>query len=357
MKKLVTAVLIWSVILGSQASARVRLKNICTVYGQREIKLTDIGLVVGLNKTGDGGKNLPAMRALAAALKLKDTPILSTAELRGTNNVAMVLIEATIPRTGIRRGQKLDCYVSSIFEAKSLRGGRLLVSPVETSEIQDDTVIGLCSGAIHIEDTANPTTGKISGRLVVHENFSAEFIDQEAGNVVTLLLDEAHSSFYTASNVAQVVNLEFRFEADKKNIAKAVGPGVIEVVVPDEYLKDAVDFIALVLEVGIDNPSGQAKVVVNAKAGVVIVTGEVEISPAIISHKNLNINVGGNDGGAASFGFRPIPPADETGKYASQQLKQLLDGLNQMQVSADDQIAIIRELYHAGKIHAEYIER
>ncbi|MCH7989867.1 MAG: flagellar basal body P-ring protein FlgI [Planctomycetes bacterium] len=117
-----------------EARARVRLENICSIYGQKEVKLTGLGLVVGLNGTGDGGKNKPAMDALAKVLMHMNLPT-DSADLRDAKNVAVVLIEATIPKTGLRRGQKIDCYVSSIMGAKSLRSGRLLIAPLQTAEI------------------------------------------------------------------------------------------------------------------------------------------------------------------------------------------------------------------------------
>src|SRR5690606_16710045 len=107
----------------------------------------------------------------------------------------------------------------------------------------------------------------------------APFIDKERGHVVTLLLDAAHSSFHAASEVARVLNAEFSFEAGTEQLARAIGPGVVEVILPQQYRESPVEFIAQVLEVGIDNPHTEARVVVNQKTGVVVVTGEVEISP------------------------------------------------------------------------------
>ena len=254
------------------AQARVRLENICTVYGQQEVHLTGLGLVVGLSGTGDGGKNLPTMRALAAALKLMNTPVLSTEELNNADNVAIVMVEATIPPTGLRRGQKIDCYVSSVMGAKSLRGGRLLVTPLETSNISDDTVVGLASGAVSIENATVSTTGVIKQGLVLEEDFISLFVDRERGHIVTLLLDEAHSSFHAASEVSRVIDSEFSFDAENQRLAHPVSPGVVEVTIPEQYHDSPVEFIAQVLEVGIDNPHTQARVIVNEKTQTIIVT-------------------------------------------------------------------------------------
>src|SRR6185295_705115 len=107
------------------AWARVRLENICMVQGQQEIKLAGLGLVIGLPGTGDGAKNKETVQALRAALSRLNQPT-ANAELKNADNVALVMVEATIPKSGVKRGQKIDGYISSVFGAKSLRGGRLL---------------------------------------------------------------------------------------------------------------------------------------------------------------------------------------------------------------------------------------
>jgi flagellar P-ring protein precursor FlgI len=343
------------------ASARVRLENICSIYGQKEIKLTGIGLVIGLNGTGDGGDNLPAMRALASALRVMNSPVLTQEELRKNGkNVAMVLIEATIPRSGLRRGQKIDCYVSSPFSASDLTGGRLLVSPVQRVGVSNGPAIavGLASGALVIEKEADPLTGKIPGGVVLEEDFVSEFIDKERGHIITLLLDAAHSSFHSASEVARVVNEEFKFENVNQLLARAVAPGVIEVQVPKQYYDSPVEFVAQMMEIGIDNPHTQAKVVVNPKTETVIVTGEVEISPVVISHNGLSIAVGGPPApGGTTGSFVPVPPVIEEGpRQSPQQLRSLVEALDQLRVPTSDIIDIIRALHRSGKLHAEYHE-
>jgi len=341
-------------LMTASATARVRLENICTVAGLKEIKLTGIGLVVGLTGTGDGGKSRPAMQALAAVLTKLNTPA-DIKTLSDSKNAAIVLIEATIPRTGLRRGQKIDCYVSSIMGAKSLRGGRLLVTPLQTADPRDKTAMGLASGAVYIDDNASPTSGRIPGGVVLEANVVSRFINED--HSITLLLDRSHASFQAASNVARIVNSELSYESRDNHLARAVGPGVIQVKLPQLYYDSPVEFIALVLEVGIDNPHSQARVVINTKTGTIIVTGEVEISPVVISHKNLKIEVGGGQAGgegAATGGFRALPTS---AGQSTQQLKQLVAALNQLQVPTSDMISIIRELHRSGKLHAEYEER
>lgn len=339
----------------SPAPARTRLENICTVYGQQEIKLIGMGLVVGLNKTGDGGKNQSTMMALASVMKLNNLPVISPEQLRDTDNVALVMIEATIPRTGIRRGQKLDCYVSSFLGAKSLRGGRLLAAAVETADVSDDTVVGIASGPIYIEGDGVLTSGKIPGGLAVEADFISPFVDTQNGFVVTLLLDKDHAGFNTAYEVAHVINEEFGKEVEGE-IARAVTPGIVNVEIPEQYHVAPVDFVAEILKIGIDNPQPEARVIVNAKTGVAVFTGDVEISPCVISHKNLMIEIGA---GAPPRGvpFAEIPKIDQTNRETPQQFRDLVAALKQLQVAPADQIEIFRELNRSGRLHAVYVEQ
>lgn len=335
-----------------EASARVRLKDICTIYGEREVKLVGIGLVTGLNGTGDGGKNLPAVRALAAAMKLMHTPVLDFSELKDAKNFSIVWVEATIPKNGARRGQTIDCYVTSFMGAKSLRGGRLLPSPLETAEIDDDKTRGMASGALVIENPKEELVARIPGGVTLTDDFIRDFIDVYRGGVITLLLDSSHSSFQAASEVARVVNSEFTFEVGS-NVARATGPGVIEVRLPQQYRDSPVEFVAAVLEVSVDNPNTQSRVVVNNKTGLVLIDGEVELSPVVITHKNLIVQVGNDAAQPAEF----VGLVDQTQIQNSQQLSELLEALNQLKVPPEDVIGIIRELHRSGKLHAEYDER
>jgi len=337
--------------------ARTRLENICTVAGQEEQKIVGLGLVVGLKGTGDS-KNLPTIRAVAAALRLMYNPVTGADELKDLNNVALVMIEATIPSHGIRRGQKLDCFVSAVGGAKSLRGGRLVSTPLSSQLIDDERVMGLASGAVSIEDTQTPTAGKITNGVSVTQDVVNLFIENHG---FKLLLDSSHSSFQAANEVASGINQESKFEASGRQVARAIGPGVVEVFIPEQYRANPVQFVAQVLNVGVENPHTQARVVVNSKTEVVIVTGDVEISPVVISQKNLTVTIGAGDPAAAAPAGEPVPGVgfvpiqDQSGRQSPQRLQQLVEALNELKVPTRDIIDIIKELHRTGKLHAVLI--
>ncbi|MFO1019133.1 MAG: flagellar basal body P-ring protein FlgI [Planctomycetales bacterium] len=342
--------------------ARVRLENLCVIQGQKEHKLVGLGLVVGLAGTGDGAGFVPTIRALGAALKLLNNPVDNAVMLKDSKNVALVTIEASIPAMGIRKGQKIDCTVHSIGGAKSLRGGRLMASPLQSSYLLNEDALGLAGGSIIIEDPTTPTSGKITNGVIIEENFEdfAALMIENCG--FNLLLDKDHASFHTASEIAAAINRDLQKDLGSDNrtdsIARAVSPGAIRVEIPKQYLDDPVTFIALVLDVGVDNPHTEARVVTNSKTGTIVVTGEVQISPIVISHKNLSVTVGDDGaapaGGDDDNGKRFVPLIEGT-RELSGNLKELETALNQLQVPKSDIIDIIREMKNSGKLHAVLI--
>ncbi len=339
----------------ASASARPRLEHICTIQGQQEIRITGLGLVVGLPGTGDGAKNVPTVHALRQALARLKLPAVD-AELKNADNVAVVMVDATIPKTGIRRGQKIDAHISSVLGAKSLRGGRLLSTPLTTPGSKQDLVMALAGGAIQVEDVQRPTTGLVVKGVDLLQNVQAIFLSQLEGGSMTLLIDPAHASFWTASEVARVVNSDFTSEVSGKLLARPVGPNAVELIVPPQYRDTPVEFAAQVLDIGIDLPNTQARVVVNTKTGTVVVTGEVEISPVIIAHKNFTVEIGRDLPGASSGPFRSMLEGGPS-RQSPQQLEQLVKAMNELRVPAADIIEIIRDLHNSGKLHAELIER
>jgi flagellar P-ring protein precursor FlgI len=342
-----TAATLWA---PREAPARTQLRNICTVYGQKETPVIGLGLVVGLNHTGDGGKNAAAMRALASTLRYLNNPVESGKELSDASNVAMVAISATIPKEGASNGQRLDCYVTSTFGAKSLKGGRLLISPIRMPNVNDLTVVGLAAGPVVMEDSEVQTAGRVPNGIVLERDFRTQFIDMKHGNKVTLLIDAPHATFGVASHIVERINTEL-YPVLHTKPAAALGPDRVEVLVPELYRDDPVGFIAWVLDIDVMTPQTEARVWVNTKSKTVLIHGDVQISPVVISHKNLKVEVAGNPTEPAPFAMI------SSGQENQQQLEDLLKGLQALKVSNDDVIAIVRELYHSGNLHGVYEEK
>src|SRR3954464_8697932 len=121
---------ILSLLLIATPAYAVKVADITRIGGQRSNVLTGLGLVYGLKGSGDGGDFQPAIRPLAQMLgKFADQA--TVAELNNVQNVALVSLTATVPSNGVRDGDHIDVYVTSLGAAKSLRGGRLFVTPMQ----------------------------------------------------------------------------------------------------------------------------------------------------------------------------------------------------------------------------------
>jgi flagellar P-ring protein precursor FlgI len=351
--KLISALAVMGLLMSllpRAANARTQVGNICTVYGQKEMPIIGIGLIVGLNRTGDGSKNAPAMRALASTLRYLNNPIESAKDLSDATNVAMVAISATIPKEGASRGQRLDCYVTSTFGAKSLKGGRLLISPVRGPNVRDTAVVGLASGPVVIEDPDVLTSGRVPGGIVLERDFRTSFVDRTHGNKVTLVVDPAHATFGVAWHIAEQINNDVYTVLHTKP-ATALGPDRIEVLVPELYRDDPVAFLAWLLKIDVMSPQTEARVSVNTKSKTIVIHGDVQISPVVISQKSIKVEV------AAGVEERaPFVTINSQGQDNPQQLDELLKGLHELKVPNEDVISIVRELYYSGNLHAVYEE-
>src|SRR3954465_981333 len=153
----------------------VKIADVTRISGQRTNVLTGLGLVYGLKGTGDGGDFQPAIKPLASMLGKFADPATVT-ELTKVNNVALVSITATIPPTGVRDGDKVDLYVSSLGAATSLRGGRLFVTPLQ-GPLPGSGIFALAQGPVNLEDPSPPPVGKVIGGCVMEADLPAKSIE------------------------------------------------------------------------------------------------------------------------------------------------------------------------------------
>ena len=326
-----------------------RIADVTRLSGQRTNVLTGLGLVYGLRGTGDGGQFQPAIRPLAAMLS-KFSNAATVAELTAVKNVALVSLTATVPPNGVRDGDKLDVYVTSIGSAATLRGGRLFVTPM-TGPIPGGGIFALSEGAIVIEDPSTPTVGVIRGGCVMEVDLPARYIENGR---FTLIIDDASASWTMASNIAKMIN----DSEDGQTWAVAIDPKNVVVTIPPSERDRPDSFISRVQRLPIPLVPAEARVTINERTGTIVITGDVELSPVIISHKGLTIQtvqpapvptprtpvVDQRD-------FIALDPANAGGA----KLQDLLRALDQLKVPSEDRIAIIRELHRSGKLHAKLI--
>ena len=355
----------WLLCQSAPLQARTLLKNICRVKGQEENTLQGLGLVVGLKGTGDSPNSLPTIRSLAQAIQLMGTPISKRGQVdlkEDVKNVALVVVTVTIPGVGARQGDLLDCTVSSIGGAKSLNGGQLFITAMQGPQIDNERVYAFAQGPIHIEDPKSvpPTTGKVFRGCRVEQDFYNPFIKDGR---ITLVLNKNHADFQVAQEVAELINTQLGFQTRSGELAQAVNQENIVVQIPAQYREKPVSFVAQVLSLPMLELQTEARVVINERAGSIVIGGDVEIGAVVITHKNMVIDTTGGDaaaaGGAGGGGGSSAPPAHfvplETSAAPTPKLKALVETLNTLKVPTEDVIEIIKGLERDGKLHGQLI--
>jgi flagellar P-ring protein precursor FlgI len=339
-------------IICSPAFARTQLKNICRIKGQEENVLRGLGVVVGLNGTGEANDG-PTMMAIARAMEVMGNPLAMNGqqagleELRKMKNAALVMVSATVPATGARRGDQLDCYISAL-NGKSLAGGRLAFASLMGPNTQDQRVYALCQGQVMIDDPEQPMVGVVSGGCQMEADIFTPF---HRDGYITLVLDKNHANFQTAAVIAGEIGRQLDYsnagegESENEVAVRALDASNIMVRIPKLYAHDPVLFASEILDTAIDDHEPESRVVINSRAGSIVIAGDVEIGDVVVSHKNIVIEAGG-----AEY-FSQI----DTDKSSQPKLEQLVDQLNELRVPTQDVIDIIRGIERNGKLHGRLI--
>ncbi len=338
-------------LLASPAYGQARIRDIVRLQGARENRLLSVGLVVGLPGTGDGTRNVQALRSLAQMLLRFDHNVQDLGDINA-NNVALVTLEVVVPSSGAREGDRLDVHLAAFNGAKSLRGGRLIQCQVLGPTLT--TMYALASGPVGVEDPLQPTVGRIQGGALMERDVIPEYL---ADGRITLVLDADHASWAMASSLARVIN-EALAEPGTA-IATALNPANVVVRVPAVEMRDPAPFIAEVLGLPVLMPDQQARIVINARTGTIIITQDVTIDPVIISHAGLTITSVSPQlpatPGNPRIDVQTFVPMDPQGTGGAK-LQSLLQAFELLAVPMKDRIDIIRQLERSGRLHAKVIE-
>jgi flagellar P-ring protein FlgI len=379
--RLIVVILV-ALLIVAPADARTLLKNICRVKGQEENTIQGMGLVIGLAGTGDGANFLPTVRGLATMLERMNNPIgeKGPLELKDAKNVALVMVTATIPAAGARQGDVIECTVSSIGSSKSLDKGVLLTTPLlgpQVGNLADQRVYAFAQGPVQLDDAKIKTTGKVSRGCRLEEDFNNPFVEN---GKFTLVLGRNHADFQVARDIAELIDSQFGFHfgmqrfssgdrssspdqlapraaveppqgrsmGDHVPLARAVDSVNIEVTIPSQFHDDPVAFVADVLSLPVSEPQTASQVVIDERTGTIVFSGDIEISPVGVTHKNMVI-----DAGQTQPANRFV--AVDTAVKPTVKLKNLVDALEALKVPAEDKIAIIKKIDRAGKLHAKLV--
>jgi len=324
--------------------------------------LQGLGLVVGLNGTGDSGEELVVARPLAKVLENHGQPIGGFEELASGRSVALVMVQCRTLRSGAQADDRLDVTVSVLNSASSLEGGELYLTPM-TGPYPGSPVYAIASGPIELSDGGVATRGRVRGGAQITRSITPAPV----GDSFDVILEPAFAGYQSAVHVASRIRDEYLLRPSGRLsgggvIAEAVDDRTVRVQIPENERSRRAEFIADVMSTEIDPAQLKlpARVVVNRETGAIVVTGDVEISLVAVSHENLVIR-------RVTPAPEPTPqnPLVETDRVVAigtderererAALDDLLEAFKQLSVDVGDQIEVLQMLHKSGRLHAELI--
>lgn len=344
-------------------ASAVRLKEIAAVQGVRPNQLVGYGLIVGLDGTGDQTTQTPfTTQSLNAMLQQMGitVPPGTTMQLR---NVAAVMVTASLPPFA-QPGQPLDVTISSMGNAKSLRGGTLIATPLKGA---DGQVYAMAQGNIVIAGAGASAAGskvqinqlnagRIPAGATVERSVPTPWLQGEA-----IQLDLAADDFNTAREVARAINTKMG-----PNVAMATSGRTVRVAMPPGP-EARVAFMADIENLNIDRASPAARVVLNARTGSIVMNQAVTLGPCAVAHGNLSVTIsstpvisqpGAFSGGQTVVAEKAdIEVRQEPGALinvpAGSKLTDVVKALNALGATPQDLLAILQAMKAAGSLNAE----
>lgn len=363
-KKLLVAVcsaLSLSFLLLQPAHAE-RLKDLATIQGVRSNQLIGYGLVVGLDGTGDQTTQTPfTVQSIISMMQQMGVSLPAGTSLQ-LKNVAAVMVTSTLPAFA-QPGQQLDITVSSMGNAKSLRGGTLLMTPLKGADgqiyamAQGSLVVGGVGASANGAQTQvnHLSVGRITAGATVERAVPTNISQSDSIN-----LELKESDFSTASLVVDAINRRFG-----QNTAFAQDGRVIRVLPP--LNSGRVSFLAALESLNVEPATSPAKVIINARTGSVVMNQAVSLENCAVSHGNLSVTVNTepviSQPGALSSGQTvaaarsQIDINKEPGKVvkldSGANLSDVVKALNAIGATPQDLLAILQAMKAAGSLRAE----
>jgi flagellar P-ring protein precursor FlgI len=207
----------------------------------------------------------------------------------------------------------------------------------------------MSEGPVTIEDSASPTSGRVFQGCRLEEEFMNLYFKD---NKITLVLDKYHADFQVAQDVAEKINEQFKIQCTTGPIARAINQVNIEVTIPRQYYNDPVQFVSQLLAVPMLEPKTVPRVVINERSGSIVISGDVEIGAAAVTHKNIVIETAPT----TQRRFVGVDPNDPTPQNPTNpKLKSLVEALNALHIATPDIIDIIKGLDKNGKLYAQLV--
>lgn len=343
-----------------------RIKDVADVGGIRSNQLIGYGLVVGLDGSGDKDTDSPYMaQSLRNMLTRLGVIIPPDVKLKPKNSAA-VMLNADLPPFA-KVGQKIDVTISSLGDAKSLRGGTLLMSPLKGA---DGQVYAVAQGNLLVSGLSaqgkdgskvtvnHPNAGRIPNGATVERTVNTPF---GKGNSLTLNLRDG--DFSTAKRVTDAIN-----KAAGEGVASPIDATTVRVSAPLD-VGQRVSFMAMIQELEVTPAESAAKVIVNSRTGTVVINANVRVSPAAVSHGNMVVKV--TEDAAVSqpapFSQGQTTTTQQSNVSASEEnkrmfvfnpgvsLEEVVRAVNEVGAAPSDVVAILEALKEAGALKAELL--
>ncbi len=340
-----------------------RLKNLATFQGVRENPLVGYGLVVGLDNTGDQTMQTPFTTQSLTNMLSQLGITLPAGKNMQLKNVAAVMVTASLPAFA-QPGSQLDIVVSSMGNAKSLRGGTLLMTPLKGADgqvyaiAQGNMLVGGAGASangskVQINQLA---VGRIANGAIV-ERAVAPF--QPDGGVLNLELKD--TDFGTAERVVEAINRSMG-----GGVAAALDGRVVQVRAPASAAA-RVGFLARIENIDVTPAKAAAKVILNARTGSIVMNQAVTVEDCAVAHGNLSVVINTqpvisqpapfSEGRTVVAPVSQIDMKQQGGSLqivkAGASLAAVVKGLNALGATPADLQTILEAMRAAGALRAE----
>jgi flagellar P-ring protein precursor FlgI len=341
------------------------LMDLVDIEGIRPNQLVGYGLVVGLDGTGD--KNQVKFTSQSVVNMVKRFGINLPANIDPKlKNAAAVMVTASIPPS-YGPGQVVDVTVSSLGDAKSLRGGQLLMTPLvgvdgETYALAQGALV---VGGLNVQGNSGSSVainssnaGRIPSGATVERAIPTDFAERKE---ITLNLREP--GFQTATNIVAAINAKWG-----EGIATALNGTRVLVQAPSAA-NQRTSFVAMLESLEVQTGRTRPKVVFNSRTGTVVVSEGVRVSAAAVSHGSLTVTINEttqvSQPGAFSRGKTVTAPNSDVNvshdtnamfKWPDgASLDSIISTVNSLGATPDDVMSILQALEQAGALNAELI--
>lgn len=343
-----------------------RIKDLATVAGVRENQLLGYGLAVGLDGTGDQTSQTPftvqSIKNMLLQLGIK-VPANVNPQLK---NVAAVMVHANLPAFA-KPGTTIDVTVSSIGNAKSLRGGSLIMTPLKGADgqiyamAQGNLVVGGFGASTTDGSSISvnvPSVGRIPSGATVEREVPTPFL---SGDFLTLNLRRA--DFTTATRIVQAVD-----DVIGPGSADAMDGSSVRILAPQDSAQ-RVAFMSIVENIRVDPGEAAAKIVVNSRTGTIVIGSNVMVAAAAVTHGSLSVTISNNpivsQPAPLSGGATVVVPRQDIDVKQEQSrmflfnpgvsLDDIVRAVNGVGAAPGDLVAILEALKEAGALRAELI--